>query len=201
MSRRPDQIGITGGMGAGKSTICKAFSTLGVPIYNADDRAKWLMNNDEDLKEDIIKAFSEKAYNEEGLDREYLAKNVFHDQRELNLLNNIVHPMVAYDYHEWVMSHQDDSYLIKEAALMFEGGGHREMDKIIVVTAPEEVRIDRVLKRDPQRSEEQVRAILSKQISVPEAVNKADFVIKNDGESPVLPKVLELHKMFSPLTG
>lgn len=200
MSKRPGQIGVTGGMGAGKSTVCQIFKSLGVPVYNADDRAKWLMNNDEDLKADIIEVFSEKAYNEEGLDRQYLAKNVFHDQHQLNLLNNLVHPQVAYDYHEWVMSHQDVPYMIKEAALMYEGGSHRELDKIIVVTAPEELRIERVLKRDSQRDEEQVREIISKQIPVLEAVNRADFVIKNDGQSLVLPKVLELHQLFSSTT-
>lgn len=197
MSKRPDLIGVTGGMGAGKSIVCEVFKTLGVPVYNADDRAKWLMNNDEDLKADIIAEFSEDAYNAEGLDRQYLAKNVFHDQLRLNMLNNLVHPQVAYDYHEWVMSHQDIPYLIKEAALMFEGGSYRELDKIIVVTAPEEIRIDRILKRDPQRDEEQVKEIISKQIPVMEAVDRADFVIKNDGRSLVLPKVLELHQLFS----
>jgi len=197
MSKRPIQIGITGGIGAGKSTICQIFKTLGVPVYNADDRAKWLMNNDEDLKEDIVAEFTEKAYNDDGLDREYLAANVFHDQRKLNMLNNLVHPMVAYDYHEWVMSHQETPYMIKEAALMFEGGSFRELDKTIVVTAPEELRIDRVLKRDPQRDETQVKEIISKQMPVADAVDRADFVLLNDGSSLILPKVLELHEQFS----
>ena len=197
MSKRPDQIGITGGIGAGKSTICKIFKTLGTPVYNADDRAKWLMNNDEDLKEEIISAFSENAYNDEGLDRQYLAKNVFHDRHQLNLLNNIVHPMVAYDYHEWVMNHQDVPYIIKEAALMFEAGSNREMDKTIVVTAPEEMRIERVLIRDSERDEGQIKEIISKQIPVAEAIDKADYVIRNDGQSLVLPKILELHESFS----
>ena len=196
MSKRPIQIGITGGIGAGKSTICQIFKTLGVPVYNADDRAKWLMNNDEELKEDIIAEFTEKAYNEEGLDREYLAANVFHDQRKLNMLNNLVHPMVAYDYHEWVMSNQDTPYMIKEAALMFEGGSFRELDKTIVVTAPEEMRIARVLKRDPQRDEAQVKEIISKQMPVADAVDRADFVLQNNGSSLMLPKVLELHEQF-----
>lgn len=197
MSNRSAQIGVTGGMGAGKSTVCEVFKTLGVPVYNADDRAKWLMNNEENLKADIIEAFSEKAYNDEGLDRQYLAKNVFQDRQWLSLLNNLVHPQVAYDYHQWVMSHQDVSYMIKEAALMFEGDSYRELDKIIVVTALEEIRIDRVLKRDPQRDVEQIREIFSKQIPVAKAVNRADFVIKNDGQSLILPKVLELHQLFS----
>lgn len=197
MSNRSAQIGVTGGMGAGKSTVCEVFKTLGVPVYNADDRAKWLMNNEENLKADIIEAFSEKAYNDEGLDRQYLAKNVFQDRQWLSLLNNLVHPQVAYDYHQWVMSHQDVSYMIKEAALMFEGDSYRELDKIIVVTALEEIRIDRVLKRDPQRDVEQIREIFSKQIPVAKAVNRTDFVIKNDGQSLILPKVLELHQLFS----
>ncbi len=197
MSKRPDQIGITGGIGAGKSTVCKIFKSLGVPAYNADDRAKWLMNHDEGLKADIILEFSEKAYNNDGLDRQYLAESVFHDQQRLNMLNNLVHPMVAYDYHEWVMSHQDSTYLIKEAALMYEGGSYRELDKIIVVTAPEQVRVSRVLQRDPQRDESQVREIISKQIPVSEAIDKADFVIQNDGSTLVLPQVLKLHELFS----
>jgi dephospho-CoA kinase len=198
MSRRPDQIGITGGIGAGKSTVCEIFKTLDIPVYNADERAKWLMNNDADLKADIIYAFTEKAYNKEGLDRQYLAENVFHDQDQLNLLNNIVHPQVAYDFHEWVMSHQEAPYLIKEAALMFEAGSHREMDKTIVVIAPEELRIERVLKRDPERDEEQVKAIIDKQIDVEDAIDRADYMIRNDEQSLLLPKVLELHEQFSP---
>ena len=196
MSKRPDQIGVTGGIGAGKSTVCEIFKSLGIPVYNADERAKWLMNNDEDLKEDIIAEFSEKAYNEEGLDRQYLAEHVFHDQRKLNLLNNLVHPMVAYDYHEWVMDNQEAPYLIKEAALMFEAGSHREMDKTILVIAPEDVRIARVIKRDPQRGEEQVKDIISKQIPVEKALDMADYMIRNDEQSLLLPKVLELHESF-----
>jgi len=201
MSKRPDQIGVTGGIGAGKSTVCEIFKTLGIPIYNADDRAKWLMNNDEELKEDVIAAFSEKAYNEEGLDRQYLAEHVFHDQRKLSILNNLVHPMVAYDYHEWVMDHQEAPYLIKEAALMYEAGSHREMDKTILVIAPEEVRIARVLKRDPERGEDQVKEIISKQIPVEKAMEISDYMIRNDEQSLLLPKVLELHKLFSATTG
>lgn len=197
MSKRPDQIGVTGGIGAGKSTVCEIFKTLDIPVYNADDRAKWLMNNDEELKEDIIAAFTEKAYNEEGLDRQYLAEHVFHDQRKLSILNNLVHPMVAYDYHEWVMDHQESPYLIKEAALMYEAGSHREMDKTILVIAPEEMRIARVLKRDPERGEQQVKDIISKQISVEKALEIADHMIRNDEQSLILPKVLELHQLLS----
>jgi dephospho-CoA kinase len=201
MSKRPDQIGVTGGIGAGKSTVCEIFKTLNIPVYNADDRAKWLMNNEEELKEDIIAEFSEKAYNEEGLDRQYLAANVFQDQRKLSILNNLVHPMVAYDYHEWVMEHQESPYLIKEAALMFEAGSHREMDKTVLVIAPEEVRIARVLKRDPERGEEQIKDIISKQIPVEKALEIADHMIRNDEQTLLLPKVLELHKLFSGATG
>ncbi len=197
MNSLPLQIGITGGIGAGKSIVCKIFATLGVPTYNADDRAKWLMNHDEALKAAIISKFSDRAYNDEGLDRQYLAEHVFHSESKLKLLNSLVHPTVAKDYQEWVSSHKNIAYVIKEAALLFETGSHQEMDKNIVVSAPETIRIARIKKRDPQRDEAQIKAIMGKQIAVSEAIGKADFVINNDGLSLLLPKVLELHQLFS----
>ena len=197
MNSGPSQIGVTGGIGAGKSTICKIFKTLKVPVYHTDDRAKWLMNNQEWLKKQIVSKFSKNAYRGQELDRQYLANHVFHQQEQLNLLNSMVHPIVAQDYHQWVRSHQNAPYLIKETALVFETGNHRDMDKVIVVIADEATRIDRVLKRDPERDKVQIKAIMAKQIPVTEATHKADYVLRNDGLSLVLPKVLELHRLFS----
>lgn len=197
MNSLPLQIGITGGIGAGKSIVCKIFATLGVPTYNADDRAKWLMNHDEALKVGIISKFSDKAYNDERLDRQYLAEYVFHSESKLKLLNSLVHPAVAKDYQSWVSSHEKATYVVKEAALLFETGSYKEMGKNIVVSAPETIRIARIKKRDPQRDESQIKAIIGKQISVSEAIDKADFVIMNDGSTSVLTQVLELHQLFS----
>jgi len=197
MSSLPFQIGITGGIGAGKSILCQVFASLGTPLYSADDRAKWLMNNDPELRNQIIAQFSDKAYHDQGLDRQYLAEHVFHDQAKLEVLNELVHPAVAKDYENWLVEHSFAAYVIKEAALMYETGSHVTLDKVIVVTAPEAVRINRVQKRDPQRGRDQIKAIIAKQIPVEEAIAQADFVIVNDGESLLLPEVLRLHKLFS----
>jgi dephospho-CoA kinase len=196
MSNRPLQIGITGGIGAGKSIICKIFNTLGVPVYSADDRAKWLMNNDNKLKSDIISEFSDKAYKSGNLDRQYLAKNAFHDSEKLELLNSLVHPAVAIDYKDWIAGHKGDAYVIKEAALLFEMGSHQYMDFTLVVTAPKSVRIDRIKSRDPQRSEAQIMAIIDKQMDRETSVKMADYVVANDSATPVLPRVLDLHQVF-----
>ncbi|MEM7109668.1 MAG: dephospho-CoA kinase [Bacteroidota bacterium] len=191
------QIGITGGIGSGKSLICKIYSTLGVPVYNADSRARWLMKNQEDLKKEIKSTFGKEAYDEKGnIQRGYLAGKVFKDLDELAKLNALVHPAVGRDYQVW-QQHQETDYTIKEAALMFESGSYKGLDYVINVSAPEEIRIRRVLKRDTFRSETEIRAIIEKQLPETERIRRSDFVITNDGKQMVISQVLELHKRFS----
>lgn len=191
------QIGITGGIGSGKSLIARIFSLLSIPIYDADTVAKMLMATDKELIASIKQSFGEAAYHKNGaLNRPYLAQNVFNKSENVNLLNSMVHPRVGLHYKAWVKQHAPSPYIIKEAALLFESGSYKQLDKIIAVFAPEEVRITRTLKRDPQRSRDQVLAIIDKQMNEGEKMGKADFVVYNDDSQLVIPQVLALDKLF-----
>jgi dephospho-CoA kinase len=196
--KKPLQIGVTGGIGSGKSLVCKIFHQLGVPIYDADSHAKELMTTDGILITDIKKEFGDLSYHSDGsLNRVFLADHVFNDQKKLEALNKLVHPRVAMDYQRWVHQHKDLSYVIKEAALLYEAGSYMSLDKIVVVDAPVELRIERVLKRDPHRTVEQIKGIVEKQMPEGEKLKRADFIIVNDESQPVIPQVLKLHRMFS----
>lgn len=196
--KSPLQIGITGGIGSGKSLVCKIFSLLGVPVYDADSHAKELMTTDGILISGIKKEFGDLSYNSDGtVNRIYLGELVFRDRAKLEKLNSLVHPRVGEDYKRWLAQHQDSAYVIKEAALLFEAKTNLTLDKIIVVYAPEELRIKRVLLRDPHRTAEQVKGIVEKQMPEDEKLNRADFVIVNDETKLVIPQVLRLHHMFS----
>ncbi len=190
------QIGITGGIGSGKSTVCRIFSALGVPVYDADSRAKSLMTTDGILISQIKKEFGVLAYRTDGeVDREFLAQAVFQDKKKLELLNNLIHPRVAQDYERWV-SEQKSEYVLKEAALLFEAKSYLALDKIIVVHAPEELRIKRVMQRDPHRTRQQVKDIMKNQLQDEEKLKLGDYTIVNDESRLVTPQVIELHKLF-----
>ena len=193
----PCQVGVTGGIGSGKSLVCQIFQILGVPVYNADQRARWLMNNDEPLKVAIIHSFGSQSFDSNSnLNNIYLAKAVFNDKEKLGELNKLVHPRVAEDYGQWLSQHIKEKYVIKEAALLFEAGSDKYLDSIVVVSAPEELRIERVLKRDPFRTREQIMNIIKSQFSEMEKLELADYIIDNDLNSMVIPQVLELNKKF-----
>ena len=194
---KPLQVGITGCIGAGKSFVCKLFSKVGIPTYDADTRAKWVMNNDQILKESLIREFGNLAYDTGGLiNRNYISDIVFNDKSRLQILNKIVHPRVGVDYTNWVVVHQDYHYIIKEAALLYESGSYKVLDKIINISAPEELRIQRILARDGHRTEEDIRKIIAEQMSDEEKSQRADFVIYNDGKQMLLPQVIKLHTIF-----
>ncbi len=196
----PIQVGITGGIGSGKSLVCRIFQTLGVPAYDADSRARKLMTTDGILIEQIKKEFGSLSYDEEGaLNRELLSKTVFNQPEKLARLNALVHPRVALDYNQWVSEQREANYCLKEAALLFESGSYQALDKIIVVTASDELRIKRVLQRDPHRSKADVERIIKNQMAQEEKVSKADFVIKNDESELVVPQVLKLHEWLNSL--
>lgn len=191
------QIGITGGIGSGKSTVCRIFSTLGIPVYDADSRAKSLMTTDGILISQIKKEFGVLSYREDGkVNREFLAQTVFKDKNKLERLNSLTHPRVALDYEQWV-NEQESDYVLKEAALLFEARSYLTLDKIIVVHAPEALRVKRVLMRDLHRSEQQVVDIIRNQLTDEEKLKKADYSIANDENTPLIPQVLELHKVFT----
>ncbi|WP_293944998.1 MULTISPECIES: dephospho-CoA kinase [unclassified Sphingobacterium] len=188
------KIGITGGIGSGKTFLAKLFEALGVPVYNADEEAKRLMNSDTRIKKQLIELFGEATYKDGKLDRTFLAAIVFSDKEKLELLNGIVHPIVIQEAKDWA-ERQTSRYSLKEAALLFESGSYKELDYTILVKAPMDVRIQRVIKRDGV-TEQQVRERISKQLSDEEKLQLADFVIVNDGITPLLPQVWTLHQKF-----
>ena len=188
------KIGITGGIGAGKSLIAQIFQVLNIPVYNADQRAKSLMISDKQTREAIISLLGPKAYLPDGrLHSEYIASRVFPDPWLLNSLNAIIHPAIARDYHTWHVSQVDVPYTLKEAALLYDAGSYLTMDAIIVVAADEEVRIQRVMQRD-RCSREDVQSRLNRQWSEDRRLQLADYVITNDGLQPLVPQVLRVHK-------
>jgi dephospho-CoA kinase len=194
---KPLQVGITGGIGSGKTLVCKIFEKLGIPVYDADSRAKMVMTTDGILIEQIKKEFGTLSYNLKGeLNREYLSQAVFNQPEKLDKLNALVHPRVAVDYLQW-LSRVQSAYCIKEAALLFEADTYRQLDKVVVVAAPDAIRIERVLKRDPHRTRTDVEAIMRNQMAQDEKIMRADYVIQNDESTLVIPQVLELHKRFS----
>ncbi len=192
MSRAAIKVGITGGIGSGKSIVCKVFNTLGIPIYNADYRAKYLMHNNQELKNKIISLFGEKAYLDGKLNRKYIAKIVFADKERLEALNSVVHPAVALDTEEWYQRNKKKKYVLKEAALIFETNGQNALDKVITIAAPTELRMHRVMKRD-NATEEEVMKRMNSQIPQEEKIKLSDYVIFNDGINPVLPQIWKFH--------
>ncbi|MBK8704887.1 MAG: dephospho-CoA kinase [Saprospiraceae bacterium] len=191
------KIGITGGIGSGKTTVCRIFETLGIPIYYADERAKWLMNHDKKLVAAIKELFGSDAYTVEGeLNRKYLAQLAFNDRSLLQHLNAIVHPAVFEDGERWFQQQSHAPYALKEAALIYESGGYTQLDGVIVVTAPEPLRIQRVVARD-NSTEEEVAARINQQMPEAEKVARADYLIYNDGEHPLIPQVMAIHQRLS----
>ncbi|SFC07972.1 dephospho-CoA kinase [Flexibacter flexilis DSM 6793] len=190
------QIGITGGIGTGKSLVCAMFAELGAPIYDADTAARELMNNDPTIKEGVIKHFGAECYNSDGLNRAYLAKIVFSDSQKVKVLNGIVHPRVGEHYVQWRES-QTAPYILKEAALMYESGSWEMLDKVAVVTAPLPVRLERIRRRDPHRTEAEILGIISKQMPEDQKIARADYLINNDGETPLQPQIMALHQRWA----
>ena len=185
-------IGITGGIGSGKSIVCKVFATMGIPIYEADSRAKFLMNNDLSLKKSIQNLLGEQAYTPTGeYNRAWVASQVFNNPDLLKQLNAIVHPRVREDAENWVQQRSKSPFLLYEAAIMKAAGEGNHFDKVIVVNAPIELRIKRVQKRD-NRSKQEIRDIIARQISDEERLKIADFVIKNDEKTPLLQQILDV---------
>jgi dephospho-CoA kinase len=180
------QVGVTGGIGSGKSVVCQLFACLGVPIYNADSRAKWLTNNDPVIRENVTDLLGSKAYDEAGIyNTSYVSSRVFQDESLLKQLNTIIHPVVMQDTLNWVQSNQASPYVVKEAAIMNKAGDKNSLN----------LRIKRILQRD-NRTKEQISAIIQRQVSDDERRKIADFLIFNDEESALIPQVLKLHEIF-----
>ena len=188
------KIGITGGIGSGKSTVAKIFEVLGIPVYYADEAAKKLMNEDELLKAKLITAFSDEVYTAGKLNRGYLSSLVFKDAAKLRLLNSIVHPAVIAAADNWLQL-QTTPYALKEAALLFESGAQEHLDKVIGVSAPKALRINRVMKRDNVTREE-VIARMDKQVDENIKMKLCDFIIINNDQEMLIPQVVALHQQL-----
>lgn len=189
------KVGITGGIGTGKSFVSSIFKTMGIPFYDADREAKLLMNTDPDLKNGLIAHFGAQVYQSDGtLDRKWLAGQVFGNAEELQVLNRIVHPIVIRRGELWAAA-QTAPYSLKEAALFIESGSYKSLDCLILVCAPEELRISRVMERDGV-SRAEVLERMSKQMPEEEKLQYADFTVLNDGVSPLLPQILHIHQQI-----
>ena len=186
------KVGLTGGIGAGKSTVAHIFKILGIPVYHADQESKRLMQTNPSLVEKIKLAFSEKAYAEGILDRKFLSSLVFNDKQKLELLNSIVHPFTIKDGLEW-MKKQTSPYAIKEAALIFESGSQGEFDVIIGVFAPPAMRIQRTIQRD-QVEREKVLNRMEKQLDENIKMKLCDHVLINNEQTLLMPQVIALHQ-------
>lgn len=190
----PPAIGLTGGIGSGKSMVARVFEVLGIPVYYADNEAKRLMNSDPGLKEAILKTFGEKAYDKTGLDRKFLSSVVFNDQAQLEKLNALVHPVTIRDAEEW-RKRQSSPYIIKEAALLFESGANRYLHKVIGVSAPLDLRLKRVMGRDKITREEVLKRIEG-QMDETRKMKMCDFVVINDEVEMIIPQILEIHRFL-----
>ncbi|AMJ67531.1 dephospho-CoA kinase [Hymenobacter sp. PAMC 26628] len=189
------RIGITGGIGSGKSVVSHVFGLLGIPLYDSDQRARWVMEHDVLLRGQLLNAFGPDAYTAAGhLNRPALARTVFANPAQLAQLNALVHPRVGEDFVRWAAAQQAAGapYILKEAALLYESGAYKTLDRIITVAAPLAVREARVLRRDPHRTAADVRAIIGKQLGEDERQQRADYVVHNDDVQLVLPQVLAL---------
>lgn len=196
MSNKPLKIGITGGIGSGKTLVSRLFSILGIPVYDADTRAKWLINFHPEVKKEITQFLGEESYSEGRLNTRYVAEKVFNDKAKTEKINAIVHPRVGEDFADWAKQHDDFPYLLKEAALLYESGSYKQLDKIIVVSAPAELKLQRIILRDPQRSVEEVKAIMDKQMPDRDKQKMADFIVYNDEQQLVIPQVIALDKQI-----
>jgi dephospho-CoA kinase len=192
------RIGLTGGMGSGKTTVAGIFEVLRIPVYYADDAAKRLIDEDENVKVAIKNSFSKEAYKNGKLDRKFISDIVFNNADKLALLNSIVHPATIKDADEWIQN-QNSPYIIKEAALLFESGSHQKLDYIIGVKAPLDLRILRTMKRD-NVNRELVLSRMDKQMNEEAKLALCNFIIINDEEQLVIPQVLQLHEKFLQLS-
>lgn len=194
---KPKLIGITGGIGAGKSTVSTICKHLGFKVYNSDQRAKEIVSEDSIIKKKLISFFGNNIYKNGVLDRKFLSDKIFNDKSSLEQINSIIHPAVKKDFNCWVTNNSNEKILFKESALLFESGAYKELDKIILIVSDKNLRVSRVLNRDQKRSKKEIESIIDKQIQEAEAIKYADIVIDNNHKKMLLPSVIrELEKLM-----
>jgi dephospho-CoA kinase len=191
------KVGVTGGIGSGKTLICRVFEKLGVPVFYADDEAKRLLDADPEVKEAMMEYFGRDIYDDKGLKKAHLASKIFNNQDALSKVNSIVHPAVRQLFVGWAKEKEAAfPYVIEEAAILFESGVYKDLDFNILVYAPEELRISRVISRD-NIDREKVKVRMQHQMRDEEKINMADAVIYNDESRLVLPQILEINKRLT----
>ena len=194
---KPKLIGITGGIGAGKSTVSTICKHLGFKVYNSDQRAKEIVSEDSIIKKKLISFFGNNIYKNGVLDRKFLSDKIFNDKSSLQQINSIIHPAVKKDFNSWVINNSNEKILFKESALLLESGAYKELDKIILIVSDKNLRVSRVLNRDQKRSKKEIESIIDKQIEEAEAIKYADIVIDNNHKKMLLPSVIkELEKLM-----
>ena len=194
---KPKLIGITGGIGAGKSTVSTICKHLGFKVYNSDQRAKEIVSEDSIIKKKLISFFGNNIYKNGVLDRKFLSDKIFNDKSSLEQINSIIHPAVKKDFNSWVINNSNEKILFKESALLLESGAYKELDKIILIVSDKNLRVSRVLNRDQKRSKKEIESIIDKQIQEAEAIKYADIVIDNNHKKMLLPSVIkEIEKLI-----
>lgn len=188
------KVGITGGIGSGKSVVCRVFETLGIPVFDADAAAKYIMEHDKTVIAAIKQLFGNEVYNSNQPDRQQIASLVFGKPALLQQLNQIIHPAVLTFGNEW-MNKQSAPYTIKEAAIFFESGSYTQMDIMVGVYAPKAIRLERALKRDGA-TEEKILQRMANQMAENEKMSRCDYVINNYASHAIIPQVLKLHQVF-----
>ena len=188
------KVGVTGGIGSGKSVVCNIFRNLDIPVYEADAEARRIIAENSDVRKGLVKHFGYRTFSNGVLDRKYLADRIFSDSKARSFVNGLVHPKVREDFSQWTLG-QEGSYVVEEAALLIESGAWKEMDFIVLVIATEEIRIERIMKRDGI-SRGDVLARLASQIDPVEAAKLADLMIHNDENEFVIPQVLAADRLI-----
>ncbi len=191
------RIGVTGGIGAGKTSVCRVFEILGIPVFYADEESKQLLS-DPILKLEVIKLLGKNVYSNEVADRKKIANIVFNDKEILESFNAIMHPAVSHRFKSWIERQHNVPYIIKEAALIFEAGLEKDLNKIIIVAAPMDLRIRRIQRRDGI-TEEQALLRMQNQWPQEEKIKLSDFLIDNNNEQPIIPQILSLHEELTEL--
>jgi len=186
------KVAITGGIGSGKSLVCQVFKTLGIPIFNADAVSNQLVEHDTGLKASIIKLFGKEAYINNNYNRKYIAHIVFNQAEKLKALNELIHPKAIEAAKQW-FEKQQTPYAIKEAAILFESKAEQDIDIIIGVTAPEQIRIERVMQRIGCSKDEVIKR-MQQQMPEDEKMKKCNYIIHNDNVTALIPQVLQIHK-------
>ena len=193
----PIKIGVTGGIGTGKTTVCAIFKKIGIPIFNADEQSKILLKKNENVISKIIKVFGDNILDKKKIDTKKLGRIVFTNKQKLIELNNILHPRVIEKFDNWLLA-QDSKYIIKESALLFESNTYKKLDKIILIQSPLKLRINRVCSRD-NRTKNEVSKIIKNQLKQSEYIKLVDYVITNNEKTLITPQVMAIHKQLSEL--